>query len=95
MANQAQPSLPAEGHDNERAPLLGHTSKPQANGTAERRRDDDADVGSFDFAGRFYQHVKSLRRRRWIALIASTFLIAALIIILHLSGGTCLSFVMA
>lgn len=47
-----------------------------------------------DHPGGDNNEVKSLHRRRWISLIASIFIIAAFVVILILSGGTCLRVLM-
>ncbi|KAI0479103.1 peptidase family M13 [Xylariaceae sp. FL0804] len=83
MAQQEQPDSAAS---TERSPLLHRVSN-------EGNDDDDNDgqVGREGTAGEgelglLTEQVRKLRRRRWISLIASAFLIIAFVVILFLSG---------
>lgn len=91
MAAQPQSNEAADDRDNERAPLLRHTNKPQAHAIPESGRDDAADTAADGSLSQLMNEARSLRHRRWISLIASILLIAAFIVILILSGGTCLN----
>jgi endothelin-converting enzyme len=92
MAGESQATQAVEdGRDNETTPLLGQTSKPQADATPGPNREDDGDRSSSDSFEQINDYVKTLRRRRWISLVASIFLIVAFIVVLILSGGECLS----
>ncbi|KAI0401376.1 peptidase family M13 [Xylaria palmicola] len=73
MASNPQPGQSA---GDERTPLLP-TNTPQTDATAESEEDD---------VGHIADEVKTLRRRRWISLIASVLLIAAFVVILILGG---------
>ncbi|KAJ8132689.1 hypothetical protein O1611_g937 [Lasiodiplodia mahajangana] len=86
MAGQPQPNQAAQDRDNERAPLLRHTNKPQADATAESGRDGVADADDGGNLGNIVHEVRSLRHRRWVSLIASVLLITAFVVILILSG---------
>ncbi|KAI0878787.1 peptidase family M13 [Hypoxylon argillaceum] len=86
MAAQPQSNEAADDRDNERAPLLRHTNKPQAHAIPESGRDDAADTAADGSLSQLMNEARSLRHRRWISLIASILLIAAFIVILILSG---------
>lgn len=94
MAGQSQPNLAAEDRDNERAPLLHRTDKHHTDATTrtDNAGDDDAAGAANDgnIGQLIGEEATSLRHRRWISLIASILLIAAFVVILILSGGTCL-----
>ncbi|ETS84676.1 hypothetical protein PFICI_02701 [Pestalotiopsis fici W106-1] len=64
----------ADRSNTERTPLLGASGADGANG---REEDDFAHLN---------QQIKSRRRRRWISLIASIFLVIGFVVILILSG---------
>jgi len=92
MAGQSQATQAVEeGRDNERTPLIGQTNKPLADATPGPNREDDEDAPSDETFEQINDYVKTLRRRRWISLVASIFLIVAFILVLVLSGGECLS----
>lgn len=100
MAGHSQPNLAAEDRNNERAPLLHRTDKHQTDAATEPRRDDGGDDDDAAGAandgdlGQLNGVATSLRHRRWISLITSIILIAAFVVILILSGGTCLGILM-
>ncbi|KAI1366072.1 peptidase family M13 [Xylaria arbuscula] len=87
MASQAQAGQAEAGREDERTPLLRDTNKPHNNSAAVDNTGDgvtnDAEDANF---GQLDEEVASLRRRRWISLIASIFLIIVFIVILILSG---------
>ncbi|KAI1187961.1 peptidase family M13 [Nemania serpens] len=91
MASHPQPNLAAEDRNDERAPLLHRTDKHQTDAATESSRGDPGDDDAAGAAnegnlGHLNGVVASLRRRRWISLIASILLIAAFVVILILSG---------
>ncbi|KAI0200603.1 peptidase family M13 [Astrocystis sublimbata] len=75
MAHHPQPAQVAGDH--ERTPLLQNNNTPPAQAAPETN--EDGPVHDTD-------GVYSLRRRRWISLIASVLIIAAFVVILILSG---------
>lgn len=91
MAGQPPPGRAADGRENERTPLLRQANKPQADAAVETEGDGATYVAEDESFGQLTAEVRSLRRRRWISLIASVFLIIVFVVILILSGGTCLS----
>ncbi|GAP91007.1 putative endothelin-converting enzyme [Rosellinia necatrix] len=86
MAGRQQPNQAAVD-DNERAPLLRHSAKPQADATAEARRDGNGDGTEGGDLRQLIDDVKSWRRRRWISLVASILLITGFVAILLLGGA--------
>ncbi|KAF2970462.1 hypothetical protein GQX73_g3160 [Xylaria multiplex] len=86
MASQPRPGPTAVGKENERTPLLRHTNKPQPDASAETERNDITNDIENDNQDQFDDETKSLRRRRWISLIASILLIVVFVVILLLSG---------
>jgi endothelin-converting enzyme len=72
----------AQVRSDERTPLLGTGTNGGADGHNAAASSAEAD----DFAHLNHQ-VKSWRRRRWISLIASLFLVIGFVVILVLSGG--------
>ena len=74
MVDRSQPS------NDERTPLLRETG---GNNVDENGRDVTSE-GDFVLLN---DQVKTWRRRRWISLVASAFLIIAFVVILILSGG--------
>ncbi|KAI1344016.1 endothelin-converting enzyme 1 [Xylariaceae sp. FL0016] len=80
MADQSQTTRVAS---NERTPLLHNPAvDDNGNGSDDRMRDGSSDE---DFT-RLNRQIKTWRRRRWISLIVSAFLIVAFVVILILSG---------
>ncbi|KAI0427848.1 peptidase family M13 [Xylaria sp. FL1042] len=82
MASQSPPGEAVNGRENERTPLLRH-SKVDAN-AAENEGDGVTDVVRDESFGPPAEEVKIVRRRRWISLIASVFLIIVFVVILIL-----------
>ena len=90
MASHAQAGQAEAGPEDERTPLLRDTNKPHNNGAAVGNTGDGATDETEDAnSGELGEEVATLRRRRWISLIASIFLIVLFVVILILSGGTC------
>ncbi|KAI3341518.1 peptidase family M13 [Ustulina deusta] len=86
MAGQPPPGRAADGRENERTPLLRQANKPQADAAVETEGDGATYVAEDESLGQLTAEVRSLRRRRWISLIASVFLIIVFVVILILSG---------
>ncbi|KAI1297361.1 peptidase family M13 [Xylaria venustula] len=79
MASEPRPGKPAEARENERTPLLRHAAG-ETEGESARNSTEDEDLDQFA------EEAKTLRRRRWISLVASVFLIIVFVVILILSG---------
>ncbi|GAW13144.1 hypothetical protein ANO14919_025220 [Xylariales sp. No.14919] len=86
MAGLPQPAQAAVGKEDERTPLLHHTNKSQANATAEPARDNVAYVAEIDALDESDDETRSLRRRRWISLVASILILFFFVAYLILSG---------
>ncbi|KAI0395968.1 peptidase family M13 [Xylariaceae sp. FL0594] len=87
MTDRSQPGRAGEeGRGDERTPLLGQTSKPQVAATSGTNGTDEGEVPSDGDFEQINDHLKSLRRRRWISLVASILLIIAFVTLLILGG---------
>ncbi|KAI0518184.1 peptidase family M13 [Xylaria bambusicola] len=86
MASQSQTGQAAAGREDERTPLLRDTNKPPNNAAVGNTGDGTTDGTDDENQGLLAQEITTLRRRRWISLIASVFLIIVFVVILILSG---------
>lgn len=88
MAGQPQPNQAARDGNDETAPLLRPTNKPQGDATSNGRRGNAAYAAEGESSHELADDdIRLLRRRRWVSLIASILLIIAFVVILFLAGG--------
>lgn len=72
----------------DRAQLQNHERTPLLHGSSNDHADENgSDAPPEDDFVHLNAQVKTLRRRRWISLVVSVFLIIAFVVILILSGG--------
>lgn len=87
MAGQPQPNQAARDGNDETAPLLRPTNKPQGDATSNGRRGNAAYAAEGESSHELADDdIRLLRRRRWVSLIASILLIIAFVVILFLAG---------